>query len=124
MHYLIRKLVYLSSSTTNKIRSILLGNHFNKVKDYGLLKWKQGMGNKSTLKMYSEKVAPRKKLFYSGNKGSSLLFKTRTNSLEANDRTYRFNESRETICKMCNMQVEETSDHLLAECPTFPPLPY
>ena len=91
----------------------------NKVKDYGLLKWKQGIGNKSTLKMYSEKAAPRKEVFYSGNKGSSLLFKARTNSLEVNDRTYRFNENRERLCKMCNMGVEETLDHLIVECPVY-----
>ena len=70
----------------------------NKVKDYLLIKLKQGMGNKSTLKMCSEKVAPRKEIYYSGNKGSSLLFKARTNSSEVNDRTCRFNESRERIC--------------------------
>ena len=63
MNYLIRELVYLSSSTTNKIRSISLGNYFNKVKDYGLLKWKQGMGNKSTLKMYSRESSTEEETF-------------------------------------------------------------
>ena len=43
----------------------------NKVEDYVLIKWKYGTRNKSTLKMYSEKVAPRKEKLYSGIKGSS-----------------------------------------------------
>ena len=67
--------------------------------------------------MCSEKVALRKEKFYSGNKGSSLLFRARTNSSQVNDRTYRFNENRERICKMCNMEVQETLDHLIVECP-------
>ena len=74
------------------------------------------MGNKSKLKMYSEKVAPMKDIFYSGNKGSSLLFKVRTNSQEVKDRTYRFNENRDRLCQMSNMVVEETLDHLIVEC--------
>ena len=67
--------------------------------------------------MYSEKAAPRKEIFYSGNEGSSLLFKARTNSLEVNNRTYRFNENRERRCKMCIMTVEDTVDHFIVECP-------
>ena len=66
------------------------------------------------------KVKDYKFYFFSGNKGSSLVFKAaRTNSLEIKDRTYRFNESRERLCKMCNMEVEETFDHLIVECPAY-----
>ena len=91
----------------------------NNVKEHGLLKWKQGMEKKSTLKMYSEKEKPKKEIFYNGNKGSSLLFKARTNSLEINDRTYRFNGSRDRWCKMCNRGVEETLDHVIVECSAY-----
>ena len=91
----------------------------NKVKEHGLLKWKQGMERKNTLKMYSQKAAPKKEIFYSGDMGSSLLFKARTNSLEINDRTYRYNESRDKLCKMCNRRAEETLDHLITDCSAY-----
>ena len=91
----------------------------NKVKEFGLEKWKAGMEKKSTLKLYSNKVTPRKEVFFNGNWGSELLFKARSNSLEINERTYRFNERREKTCYICNMAVNETLDHLMTECPTY-----
>ena len=59
----------------------------NRVIDYGLIKWKLGMGNESTLKIYYEEVTQGKKFFIVGIKGSSLLLKARTNSIGVNDRT-------------------------------------
>ena len=91
----------------------------NKVREFGLEKWKKGMENKSSLKLYSSKGKPKKEIFYNGDWGSSLLFKARSNSLEVNDRTYRFRESRDRNCMVCNMRVRETLDHLFVECPAY-----
>ena len=91
----------------------------NKVREFGLEKWKMGMENKSSLKLYSSKGKPKKEIFYNGDWGSSLLFKARSNSLEVNDRTYRFRESRDRNCMVCNMRVRETLDHLFVECPAY-----
>ena len=82
-------------------------------------KWKDRIGRKATLKMYSEKSVPQKENFYNGDWGSSLLFRARTNSLEVGDRTYRFNETREKTCLGCNMGVDETVEHIMAECPAY-----
>ena len=76
----------------------------NEVGEFGLKKWKIGMKNKSSLKLYSLKEKP-KKMFYNEDWGSSLLFKARSNLLEVNDRTFRIRESREENCKVCNMRV-------------------
>ena len=37
--------------------------------------------DRRAVKMYSEKAEPKKEIFFNGNKGSSLLFKARTNSI-------------------------------------------
>ena len=49
----------------------------------------------STIKLYSNKATLKKEVFFNGNWGSALLFKTRSNQLEINDRTYRLNDRRE-----------------------------
>ena len=77
------------------------------------------MENKSSLKLYSLKEKPKKEIFYTGDWASSLLFKARSNSLEVNDRTYRFRENRDRNCVVCNMRVRETLDHLFVECPAY-----
>ena len=69
--------------------------------------------------MYLEKSVPQKENFYNGDWGSRLLFRARTNSLEVRDRTYRFNETREKTCLGCNMGVDETVEHIMAECPAY-----
>ena len=46
------------------------------------------MEKNNTLKIFSEKAVPKKEIFYSGNKESSLLFKAMTNSIEMNEQTY------------------------------------
>ena len=60
-----------------------------KVEEYGLRKWKQGMTGKSTLQWYEHKVKPLAERVYDGGYGSELLFKARSQSLEVNARTYR-----------------------------------
>ena len=92
----------------------------NRVQEYGLNKWLNGINNKSTLSMYSGKHMPKREVFYNGNWGSQLLFKARTNSLEINDRTYRFNGIGNKACQNCTMLgVDETLDHLMVECPAY-----
>ena len=87
-----------------------------KVEEIGLKKWKEGISKKETLIWYNYKKVPKHEFFYSGDLGSSLLFKCRTNSLEVNFRTYRWNESRSKLCSRCNLNLEETIRHLITEC--------
>ena len=86
------------------------------MKEYGLIKWKKGNGKINTIKKYSEKEVQKKEIVYNGDMGTNLLFKAGTNFLEINDRTYRFDKSRDKLCKMCNREVDETLDHLTVEC--------
>ena len=90
-----------------------------KVKEYGLDKWKSGINSKSTLKMYSSKSHPKRELFFNGNWGSTLLFKSRTNSLELNNRTFRFNEGRTKTCEACRIGADETLHHFMMECHAY-----
>ena len=80
--------------------------------------WKSGKRDKQEgdSKMYSEKSIPKREKFYNGDWRSRLLFSARTNSLEVEDRTYRFDESRDKICLRCYMRVDETEEHTLVEC--------
>ena len=82
-------------------------------------KWKEGICRKATLKMYSEKSIPKKKKIYNGHWVCKLLFRARKNSLEVRDRTYRFNETRDKTCLECNMGVDESGKHIIAECPAY-----
>ena len=87
-----------------------------KVGNFGLNKWRAGMSGKPTLSRYSLKPKPKVEQFYSGNQGSALLFKCRTNSLELNNRTHRFNELRSRRCNNCRMGMDESIEHVFFEC--------
>ena len=91
-----------------------------RVSEYGLEKWEKGMERKSTLRRYKKKKYPGKERFYDGNWISSLLFKARTDSLELNDRTYRFNDQRTKACEQgCTTEgrlMDETIRHIMTEC--------
>ena len=91
----------------------------NKVREYDFEKWKERMGRKVTLKMYSEKSVPKRENFYDGDWGSRLLFRARTNSLEVGDRTYRFNDTTYKTCLRFDMRVDETVEYIMAECPAY-----
>jgi hypothetical protein len=87
-----------------------------KVKEIGVRKWRQGMSTKSTLEWYERKARPMSERWYDGSWGSQLLFKARSQSLEVNARTYRWNESRSKVCEMCDLNENETVVHVLVEC--------
>ena len=78
-----------------------------------------GMERKATLKWYKTKRIPKSELFYDGSWAGQLLFKARTNSLEVNVRTYRWNESRQRMCMQCGMGVDETVEHMFLECERY-----
>ena len=87
-----------------------------RVSELGLKKWKSSMENKSTLEWYREKGVPKYESFYDGSWGSELLFKARSQSLEVNGRTYRWNTDGSRLCKVCrNLEVESVY-HVIVEC--------
>ena len=69
--------------------------------------------------MYSEKSVPKRGNFYNEDWGSRILFSARTNSLEVGNWIYLFNETRDKTCSRCNMGVNETVEHILAECTAY-----
>ena len=74
---------------------------------------------KVTLKIFSEKSVRKRINFYNGVWGCRLLFMARTNSLEAGNRNYRFNETKDKTCLRCNIRVDESVEHILTECPAY-----
>ena len=90
-----------------------------KVREYGLNKWKSSMDAKSTLQWYKRKCQPACEKLYDGSYGSELLFKARSQSLEVNARTYRWNSDGSKLCKMCDSGSEETVYHVIVECTMY-----
>ena len=93
-----------------------------KVREFGLKKWRKRMDNPEelpTLKLYAKKKVPAFESFYDGSWGSSLLFKARSGSLETDDRTYRYRGDGNRICVNCNLGIAETVKHIMAECPAY-----
>ena len=90
-----------------------------RVSRYGLNKWKRGMNEKVTLEWYASKECPKYEKYYDGSVGSQLLFKVRTQSLELNARTYRWNEGGVKRCMMCDLGEDETVMHVVVECDKY-----
>ena len=89
------------------------------VVECGLRKWKSGINGKSKLQWYESKVKPAAERVYDGSFGSELLFKVRSQSLEVNARTYRWNEDGSKECKVCAMGVDESVYHMIVECAEY-----
>ena len=51
--------------------------------------------------------------------GSELLLKARCQSLEVNDRTYRWNVDRSRVCKICNNGEFESVSRMVVECERY-----
>ena len=90
-----------------------------RVSRYGLNKWKSGISGKVTLEWYASKECPKYVRYYDGSVGSQLLFKARTQSLELNARTYRWNENGVKRCMNCDLNEDETVMHVMVECDKF-----
>jgi hypothetical protein len=90
-----------------------------RVKEVGRDKWKQGIMSKATLEWYEGKERPKCERWYDGSWGSQLLFKARSQSLELNARTYRWNERRSKSCEACDLNEDETVVHVLVECSRY-----
>ena len=95
-----------------------------RVSEYGLEKWRNGIEGKTSLARYGKKKCPKKETFYDGSWVSSLLFGARSGSLDLNERTYRFNDTRSKICEhgciQGGRQREETVQHIMTECEGYP----
>ena len=96
----------------------------NRIKEYGLEKWRRGIENKGSLHRYRKKKCPSKEDFYVGDWASSLLFKARAGSLELKERTYRYNQWGNKECVFgCNVDgriADESVQHLMTECGGYP----
>ena len=57
--------------------------------------------------------------YYDGSWSSELLFKTRSQSLEVNARTYRWNTDKSKECKVCNRKENESVFHVIVECTKY-----
>ena len=90
-----------------------------KVQERGREVWKEGMSEKSSLEWYARKDEPRSECFYDGSRSGELLFKARTQSLEVNSRTYRWENDGDKTCKMCDSGRDETIEHVLLECEKY-----
>ena len=88
----------------------------SRVSDLGLRKWKKGMEDKCTMEWYRVKEVPKYEPFYDGSYGSELLFKVRSQSLEVNGRTYRWNVDGSKECKVCGNCEVESVYHMFVEC--------
>ena len=86
------------------------------VKMYGLQRWKDGMKSKMTLKWYKSKKSPGSEHVYDCSYSSELLFKARSQSLEVNARTYRWNAEGSKECKVCDTRAEESVFHIIVKC--------
>ena len=89
------------------------------VSQYGLRKWRNGMENKSTLSWFRMKETPCYVKFYDGSWSSELLFKARSQSLEVNERTHRWNAERSKECKGCRCHADESVYHIIVECERY-----
>ena len=89
------------------------------VMQYGLLKWKNGLENKSTMAWYKRKQAPRYESWYDGSVGGDLLFRARAQCMDVNARNYRWTESGSKACQKCETGVDETVEHVVLECERY-----
>ena len=86
------------------------------VKGVGLRKWRNEVERKSTLVWYKDKEAPAYERWYDGSLGSDLLFRARAQCMDVNARNYRWSESHSKVCQMCDMEEDETVEHVVLEC--------
>ena len=89
------------------------------VKEQGLRRWKQDMERKSTLEWYKEKESPGYVNWFEGSLGGDLLFRARAQCMDVNARNYRWSESRSKLCQMCNLEEDESVEHIMLECPKY-----
>ena len=90
-----------------------------RVREIGLLRWREGMAAKSTLEWYRKKPRPHHEPLYCGDFASQLLFRARTQSLEVNARTYRWSDNGNKECKCCDLKVDESVEHIILDCPRY-----
>ena len=50
------------------------------------------------------------------SRASELFFKARSQSLDVNEMTYKWNKRGENLCRMCISGMEESVHHIVVEC--------
>ena len=89
------------------------------VKEEGLRKWRMGMEVKGSLAWYKMKGAPQYVSWYDGSLGGDLLFQARAQCMNVNARNYRWSDSGNKVCQMCEKGVDETVAHVILECEKY-----
>ena len=87
-----------------------------KMEEFGLRKWKQGISGKSTVKWYESNMEPLAERIYDGSYCSEFLFKARSQSLEVIARTYRWNSDGCNVCRVCDSGEEKSVYHVIVDC--------
>ena len=93
-----------------------------KVKNKGCIKWKEAMEDKETLHWYKSKEKPRWENYYDGSWEAKLLFKAKSESLEVNCRTYRWNNGGVWWCEKCSREeipIREDVKNIILECMAY-----
>ena len=57
--------------------------------------------------------------WFEGSLGGDLLFQARAQCMDVNARNYRWSESRSKLCQMCNLEEDESVEHIMLECPKY-----
>jgi hypothetical protein len=85
------------------------------------LVWKANMQKKSTLRFYCESRQSIGGMDYlwDNSKGSALLFKSRTDTLELSSRKCSWKMSNSDLCNVCSLDEPETLEHFLLKCPCY-----
>ena len=77
------------------------------------------MNSKSTLRYYKNKTKfGGSDHMWDNSKGSSLLFKARSDALELNANLARWHTSDDETCRLCNSSSEDLP-HFLLHCPAL-----
>lgn len=91
------------------------------MKNYENEKWKKDMEKSRSLKevyaKHKNKIMHEK--FYNGSNDSALLFNARAGSLPTKVRIQRIHNSHETICSLCEENVENIN-HIIMDCKALP----
>ena len=89
------------------------------IKKVGCMKWKEAMENRETLQWYKDKNKPRWESCYDGSWEAKPPFKAKSESLEVNSRTYRWNNGGRWWCEKCSNEENprrEDVKHIMLKC--------
>ena len=112
--YTIRAYLKTLNITLNELKQTSSKQIDKKVREWDTEQWRINIQDKKTLQLYKNKKGIKEETdIYDNTQGATLLFKSRTNTLQLGWRKKYTNE--DTICKLCNKN-DETLEHFITEC--------